>query len=279
MVHGLQSTAVSLYNLVNDLSADPVLHARYQIWVYHYPTGNPVLQNAAVLRRILKETLHKIDPKGTDFATNQLVVLGHSMGGIMTHTLLSDSGYSIWDSVISVRPETFSCDSKTRSVVDALFLFEREKRVRRAILIAVPHRGSPIADNWIGSLGQSLYRADREVREALRSVLENHLDQINPYIVRLVKEGKLSSIRTLSASTPTLMALATIPPAVPFHSIIGQRNRGPAHAGNDGIVAYTSSHLERAESELIVRYGHETFLHPDAVAEIKRILYAHLESL
>jgi hypothetical protein len=157
MVHGLQSTAVSLSNLVNDLSADPVLHARYQIWLYHYPTGTPVLQNAAVLRRILKQTLREIDPQGTDFAANQLVVLGHSMGGIMTHTLLSDSGYKLWDSVISVRPEMFSCDSKTRSVVDAIFLFEREKLVRRAILIAVPHRGSPIADNWIGNLGQSLY--------------------------------------------------------------------------------------------------------------------------
>ena len=59
MVHGLQSTSVSFANLVNDLSADPVLHARYQIWHYHYPTGTPVLQNAAVLRRVLKQTLRR----------------------------------------------------------------------------------------------------------------------------------------------------------------------------------------------------------------------------
>jgi triacylglycerol esterase/lipase EstA (alpha/beta hydrolase family) len=279
MVHGLQSTPVSFANLVNDLSADPVLHARYQIWLYHYPTGTPVLQNAAVLRRILKQTLREIDPQGTDFAANQLVVLGHSMGGIMTHTLLSDSGYKLWDSVISVRPEMFSCDSKTRSVVDAIFLFEREKLVRRAILIAVPHRGSPIADNWIGDLGQSLYRADSELQEAFRSLVENHRDQINPFIIKLVREGKLSSIRTLSANSPALMALAAIPPAVPFHTIIGQKNPGPAHSGNDGVVAYSSSHLDGAESELIVRYGHEAFLHPDAVAEIKRILHLHVESL
>ena len=81
MVHGLQSTAVSFANLVNDLFAGPLLHARYQIWLYHYPTGTPVLQNPAVLRRILKQTLREIDPRATDFATNQLVVLGHSMGG------------------------------------------------------------------------------------------------------------------------------------------------------------------------------------------------------
>ncbi|HEY5704002.1 MAG TPA: alpha/beta fold hydrolase [Terrimicrobiaceae bacterium] len=278
MVHGLQSTPVSFANLVNDLSADPVLHARYQIWHYHYPTGTPVLQNAAVLRRVLKQTLRELDPQGRDFATNHLVVLGHSMGGIMTHTLISDSGYELWDSVISVRPEVFSCDSKTSSVVNAIFLFEREKRVRRAILIAVPHRGSPIADNWIGDLGQRLYRADSALQEAFRSLVENHPDQIKPFIVRLVKEGKLSSIRTLSANSPALMALAAIPPAVPFHTIIGQKNPGPGHSGNDGVVAYPSSHLDGAESELIVRYGHEAFLHPDAVAEIQRILHFHLKS-
>ncbi|HEY5741277.1 MAG TPA: hypothetical protein VIS99_01945, partial [Terrimicrobiaceae bacterium] len=154
-----------------------------------------------------------------------------------------------------------------------------EKRIQRAILISVPHRGSPIADNWIGNIGQTLYRGDREVLEAFRSLVENHRDKINPFLVRLVEQRKLSSIRTLSANSPALMALAAIPPAVPFHSIIGQRNAGPPTAGNDGVVAYSSSHFEGAESEAIIRFGHETFLHPDAVAEIKRILYAHLDSL
>jgi pimeloyl-ACP methyl ester carboxylesterase len=278
MVHGLQSTPVSFANLVNDLFADPTIYSHYQIWHYHYRTGTPVLYNAAVLRRILKETLSALDPAGEDFATNNLVVLGHSMGGIMSHTLICDSGYNLWDSVITVRPDRFACEANTSSVLNDIYLFEREKRVKRAILVSVPHRGSPIADNWIGNLGQSLYRADRQVQDAFRSLLENHLDQINPFIVRLVREGRLSSIRTLSANSPALMALAEIPPAIPFHSIIGQRNPGPVYAGNDGVVAYTSSHLEGAESEAIVRFGHETFLHPDAVSEIKRILHAHLKT-
>ena len=278
MVHGLQSTPVSFANLVNDLFSDPVLHSRYQIWHYHYPTGTPVLKNAAVLRHVLRQTLEEIDPQKKDFATNHLVVLGHSMGGIMTHTLISDSGYRLWDSVISVRPDAFSCDRKTRSTVDNIYLFERDKRVRRAIFIAAPHRGSPIADNWIGNVGQSLYTADRELQQAFQTLVKNHRDQINPFIVKLVNEGKLSSIRTLSAHSPALMALAAIRPEVPFHSIIGQRKIGPVHAGNDGVVDYASSHLEGAESEFIVRYGHEAFLHPDAVGEIKRILHAHLKS-
>jgi triacylglycerol esterase/lipase EstA (alpha/beta hydrolase family) len=279
MVHGLQSTPVSLINLVNDLLADPEIHARYQIWQYHYRTGTPVLYNAAVLRRILKQTLSMLDPSGRDFATNNLFVLGHSMGGILTHTLICDSEYKLWDSVVIVRPELFGCDAKTSSVLNAIYLFERERRVRRAILISVPHRGSSVADNWIGNLGQTLYRADREVQEAFRSLLKNHLDQINPFIVRLIKDGKLSSIRTLSANSPALMALAAIPPAVPFHSLIGQKNPGPVQTGTDGVVTYASSHLDGAESEIIIPFGHEAFLHPDAVTEIKRILRGHLATL
>ena len=279
MVHGLQSTPVSFANLVNDLFADPEIYARYQIWHYHYRTGTPVLYNAAVFRRILKQTLSKLDPSGRDFATNNLVVLGHSMGGILAHTLICDSAYKLWDSVITVRPEVFACDAKTSSVLNAIYLFEREKRVRRAILISVPHRGSSIADNWIGNLGQSLYRADREVQEAFRSMSRTTSIRSIPFFVRLMKEGKLSSIRTLSANSPALMALAAIPPAVPFHSIIGQKIPGPAAHRNDGVVAYASSHLDGAESEKIVPFGHETFLHPDAVTEIKRILRGHLATL
>ena len=125
-----------------------------------------MLYNAAVFRRILQQTLSTLDPSGRDFATNNLVVLGHSMGGILTHTLICDSEYKLWDKVVTVRPEVFSSDANTSSVLNTIYLFEREPRVRRAILISVPHRGSSIADNWIGNLGQSLYHADREVQEA-----------------------------------------------------------------------------------------------------------------
>ena len=93
------------------------------------------------------------------------------MGGILTHTLVCDSAYKLWDGVITVRPEVFASDANTSNVLNAIYLFERKRRVRRAIFISVPHRGSSIADNWIGNLGQSLYRADREVQEAFRSVL------------------------------------------------------------------------------------------------------------
>jgi pimeloyl-ACP methyl ester carboxylesterase len=276
MVHGLQSTPVAFANLVNDLLADPLIRSRYQIWHYHYPTGTPVMWNAMVFRRTLNDTLRKIDPEGNDYATNHLFVIGHSMGGVLTHTLVSDSGYKLWDGVVKVRPDKLHAPPISQQTLEDLFLFRHDPRVKRVIFISVPHRGSAIADNWIGDFGQSLYRADPKLNETLGPLLENHRDVIHPFLVDLAQDGKISSIRTLSGKSPSLMALSGIPPQVPFHSIIGQRKDGPKEKGSDGVVPYTSSHLEGAESELIVKHGHGSFRNEAAVAEIKRILRLHV---
>ncbi|MBI3800275.1 MAG: hypothetical protein HY268_25280 [Deltaproteobacteria bacterium] len=46
--------------------------------------------------------------------------------------------------------------------------------------------------------------------------------------------------------------------------------------GDDGIVTYTSAHIEGVESELVVRFGHSVQGHPQASEEIRRILLKHL---
>jgi hypothetical protein len=79
MVHGLQSSPVSFANLSNGIVADPQIRKRDQVWHYHYPTGTPVLLDAAIYRRVLKRTLREIDPEGNDFAHNHIV--GSALAG------------------------------------------------------------------------------------------------------------------------------------------------------------------------------------------------------
>jgi pimeloyl-ACP methyl ester carboxylesterase len=276
MVHGLQSTPVAFINLTNDLQSDPMVRQRYQIWHYHYQTGTPVLLNATNFRRVLSSTLKEIDPQGDDFATNHLVVIGHSMGGILTHTLVSEPGYKLWDSVIKVRPDKVKMPPESLAQLKDVFLFHHDPRVKRVVFISVPHRGSTYADNFVGDLGQTLFRPDRKVTDVFGHLVEVQREVVHPFVVGLYEQGKFSSIRTLSASSPSLQMLATLPPEVPFHSIIGQKGGGPLDLGSDGIVTYKSSHLDGAESELVVRSGHNSFRKQEAVAEIKRILYEHL---
>jgi pimeloyl-ACP methyl ester carboxylesterase len=220
--------------------------------------------------------MRQIDPEGDDYATNHLVVMGHSMGGVLTHSLVSDSGYKLWDGVVKVRPEKLNAPRVSQEVLENMFIFRHDPRVKRVIFISVPHRGSAIADNWIGDIGQHLYHADSKLNDALSPLLATHRSVIHPFLVGLAETGKISSIRTLSGKSPALQALATLPPKVPFHSIIGQKKEGPKEQGSDGVVPYTSSHLDGAESELIVKHGHGAFRNAAAVAEVRRILRLHI---
>ena len=50
---------------------------------------------------------------------------------------------------------------------------------------------------------------------------------------------------------------------------------GPPEEGNDGVVKYTSAHIDGVESELVVRSGHSTQAEPATIEEVRRILYEH----
>ena len=68
-----------------------------------------------------------------------------------------------------------------------------------------------------------------------------------------------------------------VPDDVKHHNIVGIK-RGTSQANwTDGVVAYRSAHCEDVSSEKIVRASHsEVHRHPDAVAEVRRILLEHL---
>lgn len=108
----------------------------------------------------------------------------------------------------------------------------------------------------------------REARNILRPDLQTAFDA-----------GQASSISGLSEKSPALQGLSrtTISPRIPFHSIIGDQGRGDTPDSSDGVVAYRSSHVDGAQSELIVPADHTAHAHPQALLEIRRILRLHLE--
>ena len=64
---------------------------------------------------------------------------------------------------------------------------------------------------------------------------------------------------------------------IPFHTIEGDRGRGDAPNSSDGVVPYWSSHLDGAQSELIVPSDDRAQRNPKAIAEVSRILKLHRE--
>jgi triacylglycerol esterase/lipase EstA (alpha/beta hydrolase family) len=269
LVHGLQSTPITFLKLMAALESDPQISRRFQFWHFYYSTGTPILLNALRLREQVERTVHIVDPDDNDFATHRIVVVGHSMGGLLAHTLVSSSGDQLWKSLFVVPPEQLRGNPDTIRLLQRMLSFRRNPRVVRAIFISTPHRGSAMADSWIGGLGKSLIRLPNELQTAFSEIADQNADLRTPEAAVFYKQLNFTSVHTLSPHDPVLLALARLPIAVPFHNIIGQKHNG---AESDGVVRYASSHLEGASSELIVRSGHNAFNNPDAQNEVIRIL-------
>ena len=64
--------------------------------LYMYPTGVPIPIAAAGLRDSLAQAKLMFNPDGRDPAFDQMVLLGHSMGGLLSHAMTVDSGDQLW---------------------------------------------------------------------------------------------------------------------------------------------------------------------------------------
>jgi hypothetical protein len=256
---------------------DSEVSANFQVWTFLYGTGTPMLFNALRLRQELEKTIHDVDPHDRDFATKHIVVLGHSMGGLSAHTLVSSSGEKLWNSLFVVPPQRLRGGKDViRQFADGLH-FRRNPRVVRAIFAATPHRGSNLAESWIGHIAASLIRLPTSLQSDIAGVVAANHDAATPAAKAFNREMNFSAVHTLSPRDPALHALVDLPIEVPFHSIIGHNNGGAVETGSDGVVPYASSHLDRASSEVVVRSGHSVCENRGAQAEVIRILHLELQ--
>lgn len=279
MTHGLMSTPLAWIELTNAVQTDPVLRSRYQVWHFLYPTGPCPFYSAYMLRVKLEEARLLLDPELDDPAMQDIVAIGHSMGGILTRTLVSDSGAEAWGVAFSAPPEALVGDPETIDLMANIFMYEHRPYVNRAIFVATPHRGSRFADNLIGRFGNSLVRLPEHCVQATKAVARANRDKLTPGYGPWLLNGPPPSIRTLSPDSPASSAVETIPirEGVTYHTIVGTRTMDFADhtTTTDGIVEYRSAFLDGAASEAYVPSGHDAHQHPEGVDEILRILREH----
>ena len=157
-IHGLWSSPDVWLVMANSLQADPLIRARYQFWFAYYPTGAPLLVSAGRLRQSIHDLRDAIDSAHSDLALDQMVVVGHSLGGVLSKQLLQSSGRSIERALLTRPLDQVTMASETRMLLSQYLFFEPEPSIRRVVFIAAPHRGSNTANQWIGRLGSSLIR-------------------------------------------------------------------------------------------------------------------------
>lgn len=271
-VHGLMDSPATWAPLITAMRADPEIRQRYQFWFYSYPSGYPYPYSASILREQLDD-INKTYP-----GHKKIVLIGHSMGGIISRSMITDSGMTLWNTIFSKPPEQTSLSPSGREMFSKALIFKHRPEVGRVIFIAAPHRGSELATNWAGRIGSSLVHAPSTLMG-----LANEALQVATLDGNALKMRKMpNSIDTLSPENRFVKAINTIPltPGIPFNSIMGDRGKGGNQdktppVSSDGIVPYWSSHLDGAKSELIVPSGHSAHQNPQAIEEVRRILKQH----
>jgi pimeloyl-ACP methyl ester carboxylesterase len=278
MLHGLASSPEAWINVANEVLGDETLRRRYQVWQVYYPTNAPLPLNNQAIRQALAQTLAHFDPTGRAVASNNITLIGHSMGGVLARLMVSSSQDTLWEALLSSYPMQGAQQRRMEATLSPYLRFEPLPQVSDAIFIAAPHRGTPFANNrvsrWVANL------------VTLPVTMLGQLNDISRELIRVAPARQdlgafriPNSIDNLSDRDPFVRLSSGLPmnPRVRFHSIIGNDTPGLAQAlSSDGIVPYESAHLDGAASELVIASPHSVQENPLAILEIRRILREQL---
>ena len=241
-----------------------------------YNTGNPVAYSAMLLRDALIKVVKELDPDDKDTGLKRMVVAGHSQGGLLTKMTVIDSGMHLWP--FSVPPEELDLDVETRDLLTHALMIKPLPFVRRVIFIATPHRGSYQALGILGSFASWMVNLPGRFTKMSVDFLTLQRKGIflGPASSRLP-----TSIDNMNPNNRFIVGLSAIPIAdgVVANSIVGVEGGGPPAEGGDGVVKYSSAHIEGVESEKIVNSPHSMQGNPETIQEVKRILLKHANSL
>jgi pimeloyl-ACP methyl ester carboxylesterase len=277
-VHGTNSSNARWADMVNDLENDPRIRRRFQFWLFTYDSGNPIAYSAMLLRRALREAVANFDPDDRDACLREMVVIGHSQGGLLTKLTVVESGSAFWDNVSEMPFDEVRLSDQARGLLQETLFVEPLPFVTRVVFIATPHRGSYLASSQLLlRFAAKLISMPREVTAVGTDVFA-----VRDPTKRIVSLERFpTSLDNMSPGNPFIKTLSAIPvaPGVSAHSIIPVEGDGPLEDGVDGVVAYSSAHIDGVESERVVRpSSHSTQANPETIDEVRRILLLQAEA-
>ncbi len=276
LVHGTGSSPVWWAEMVNTLRSDSILRHRYQFWFYQYTSSLPVPTSAADLRETLTSMIQQLDPKGKDPALDQMVVIGHSQGGLLAHMTAIDSGDRLWKSVSDNPYESLHVDPLLKTALKRALFFKPLPFVKRVVFISTPHRGSFLTKGWVRDLARGALALPLQLVQGGSEKYRELSSQLK--LPGFLQGQAPTSVDGMSADSPVMKEVAALPlaPCIKAHSIIAVLPEKDILKGNDGVVEYSSAHIDGVESEYIVRTGHSAQGHPLTIEEVRRILLLHL---
>ena len=248
------------------------------------------MATAGDLRKVLLAARKELGTTPEALANvDKMVLIGHSMGGLVSRTLLQRDPHFIveqvthrnWDEITSLLTE------EELDVVEEYAVIPALPFVNRVVFMAVPHRGSEMAQWSLTRYGSKLVNLPKALREKM-PIFGRVFEKLNKNTEEIEKQRKarketgddhsITGLHDLDPDSLFIRALSESPmkEGLVYHSIIGDTEQSDHPGGTDGVVPYSSSHLDNAASEVIVHSGHSIHRSPGAMQELLRILLLHL---
>jgi pimeloyl-ACP methyl ester carboxylesterase len=282
LIHGLASSPEAWISLTNDVLGDPILRAHYQVWQVFYPTNMPMLESRYQIEQLLQRTYRQVDPTGHDRASQQSVLIGHSMGAVIGRLLVSPT-----DLRRTALQQLAANDRKRLlniAMINARFTLHPLPNIGRAVFVSAPFQGTDYADRWFTRAIRRVIQLPAHFIQGIDTTIQRArldaglLDRVGQAGLLAFQNGpsELSQQSVFMRLTKPVK----IKQGLPYHLMMGQQD--PAlntSDASDGIVPYHSSHIEGAVSEKIITGGHSIQDTPEAVLELRRILRLHLTQL
>lgn len=282
MVHGLWSSPLTWMPMFNDLRSFQELRRNYQFWFYQYPTGQTFWVSATQMRSDLHELRQTLDPNMQFPVLDNMVLVGHSMGGLVARMQTIQSSDEFWKAISDKPFSSIKGEQTEVQRLAAALFFHPNPSVKRVVTIGTPHRGSDYANDTTRWIGRKLIKLPTSITDVGNSLVRQNPDMFkNTELLTTT-----TSIDSLSPDSPIFPAMLRAPRAnwVQYHNIIGvvpQSNwLGAEKEPGDGVVGVRSAIMDDVVSEIMVESKHqEIHSKPRAILEVRRILVEHLREL
>jgi len=221
----------------------------------------------------MNELHDKFNPDNKNEKFNKMVVVGYSMGGLLAQLAVQSSdGNKFFEELTEENPNSMNLTEDQRKFLMDIGVFQPLPYIKCVIFMATPHKGAEMATYFFARIGSYLISLPNNVVDQTRAIMKKSYWEPNGE--DYVPDG----IDALEPSDKFLELASKLPYAkdVELHSIIGNDEKAGEKSGSDGVVSYSSTHLDNAESEIVIKSGHSMEGNPDCIKEVLRILLQYL---
>jgi hypothetical protein len=237
------------------------------------------------MREELALMRRNLDPNREDPALDQMVLVGHSMGGLVSKLQTVESEEAFWGTMSEHSFAELNADPDVVRSLAGMCYFRPNPSIRRVVTLGTPHRGSPFANGVTRWLGSKLITLPTMMLDGRHQLLAKNRD----FFRENAPLNVTTSIDSLSPDSPLLPVLLSAAPGpwVSFHNVVG-RDPDPGFekylvGDGDGVVSLASARLDdtrQLESQIIVPADHSgVHRHPQSVLEVRRVLFEQLAEL